>query len=430
VTPHARAVDIDVLAARAAASIDERVLRDTIALLCSRASPSGGERALAEDVAARGRREHPDLEWRVDALDASSANLVALSRAGDAPELTLYGHLDTSLTGDATRDAAVTGETSARPALVIEGDAVRGFGVGVAKGPSAAALVAFHAAASALDEAEVPHRLTLLLAARGTHRAAPAADVQRFGAGVERALAGGWRPAAVLNVKGGPPGPLFGEPACAYLRVRLRRPWSAALARRQAAPDGGLARHVGAIVDAIEAWRERYIAAHPADGELGVEIAIGAIASGSPEKPDLLPGVLDVYVYAVLPVDADPDGVARSLAADVGVAVAALPGPRPSLEVTTYAWAPGGATDPRGPFASLAAAAWSRHTGASAPARAWTGATDGAILLARGIPTVRMGVSVARDEADPRVEIVSFRELVAAARAYADVAVRFFGGAA
>jgi hypothetical protein len=39
-----------------------------------------------------------------------------------------------------------------------------------------------------------------------------------------------------------------------------------------------------------------------------------------------------------------------------------------------------------------------------------------------------MGVNVARDAADPRVEIVSFRELMAAARAYADVAVRFFGG--
>jgi hypothetical protein len=59
----------------------------------------------------------------------------------------------------------------------------------------------------------------------------------------------------------------------------------------------------------------------------------------------------------------------------------------------------------------------------------WTGATNGAILLARGIPVVRMGVSVSRDARDPRIEVVSRRELLEAARAYAETAVRFFGGA-
>ena len=42
---------------------------------------------------------------------------------------------------------------------------LRGFGVGIAKAPSAAAIVSFLSAAAALRELAVPHRLTLLLAA-------------------------------------------------------------------------------------------------------------------------------------------------------------------------------------------------------------------------------------------------------------------------
>jgi hypothetical protein len=60
----------------------------------------------------------------------------------------------------------------------------------------------------------------------------------------------------------------------------------------------------------------------------------------------------------------------------------------------------------------------------------WSGATDGAIFLARGIPTARVGVQVARDASDPRIEIVSLDELTRAARAYAEVAVGFFSGRA
>jgi hypothetical protein len=46
--------------------------------------------------------------------------------------------------------------------------------------------------------------------------------------------------------------------------------------------------------------------------------------------------------------------------------------------------------------------------------------------MAAGIPTARLGPTVARDGADPRVEIVELDELVAATRAYAEIAVRYF----
>lgn len=422
--------DVDAAIARVSSAIDEHAVRHALAVLVSRASPPGEERALAEAVAAWGRSANADLSWQIDALDDRSANLFARSTYGTrAPELVVYGHLDTSLTGDAAHDVGVTGLTTTAPPLRFDPSTrtLRGFGVGVAKAPSAAGLVAFAAAAQALRVQGVPHRLTLLLAAGGTHRAAPGETPARFGRGVEHALASGWRPDAVLNVKAGPAGVLHEEPAAAYLRLRVRRPWSAALARRSVAPDGGLARHTGAVLDAIEDWRADYLADHGARGQLAPEIAIGALRAGSPDKPDLLPGLLEVFVYAMLLPGEDPARVARELEVFAAPRIGRLPG-APSVAVDVYAFAPGGATDPAGPIVRLATDAWARHVGKTAAVRDWSGATDGAIFLARGIPTARAGVKVTRDANDPRIEIVPLDELTSAARAYADVAVRYFAG--
>ena len=421
-------LDVDSALVRVSSEIDEGALRAAIDVLTTQPSPFGGERPLAEAIAAWGRRTHADLTWEVDALDGASANLMARSASGSAaPELALYSHLDTSLTGASDRDVGVTGEVRIAPAPSFDqtSRALRGFGIGVAKAPSAAGIVAFGASARALRALGVAHRLTLLLAAGGTHRAAPSDVPARFGRGVEHALARGWRPDAVLNVKAGPPGVLHEEPAAAYLRVRLRRPWAAALARRAVAPDGGLARNAGAALDAIEEWRAEYLARCGARGQLAPEIAIGAIRGGLPEKPDLLPGLLEIFVYAVLLPGEDPERVARDLGAHIAARAARMPG-SPRVDVSVYASAPGGVVDAGSRIARLATAAWARHVGQTAPVRGWTGATDGAIFLARGIPTARVGVSVSRDEADPRIEIVSLDELVRAARAYAEVALRYF----
>jgi len=431
------APDLDAALARASAAIGEAPLREALSLLMSRPSPPGGERPLAEDVAAWGRRAHPEIAWEVDALDDRSANVVGRSIHGASDrelvgasdrELVLYGHLDTSLTGDVSRDRAITGESDAPAPFRYDpaARAFRGLGVGVAKAPSAGAIVGFTAAAAALRELALPHRLTLLLAAGGTHRAAPRDGTgvpARFGRGVTHALARGWRPSAVLNVKAGPRGVLHEEPAAAYLRVRLRAAWSAALARRTAAPDGGLARHAGAVLDAIESWRDAYLRDHGAAGQLASEIAIGAIRGGAPDKPDLLPGLLEVFVYAVLLPDEDPERVARDLASHLRPRLASIAG-RPSVEVDVYAYGPGGRTDPSSEIVRLARDAWAAQI-PEVPVKGWTGATDGGIFQAAGIPTVRLGVTVSRDAADPRIEIVPLDELLAATRAYAEIALRY-----
>lgn len=256
----------------------------------------------------------------------------------------MYAHLDTSLVGEAIGDFAITGELGPNaPFSFGEDRMLRGFGVGIAKAPSAAAIVSFLSAARALRELAVPHRLTLVLAAGGTHRATPSdapAPAERFGRGVAHALAAGWRPSAVLNVKGGPRGVLHEEPGAAYLRVRLRSRWTAALVRATVAPDGGLVRHAGAVLDAIEMWRSSYLRAHPPVGQLANEIVIGAIRGGTAAKADLIPGLLEVFVYAILLPTEDPAVVARDLEGHLRGRVAELP-ERPTVEVEVYASAPG-----------------------------------------------------------------------------------------
>lgn len=412
-------------------AIDERDLLETLDVLMREPAPPGGERELAEHVAAWGQRGHPDLDWSVRPLDGKSANLVVRAAHGSAGrDLALYAHLDTSLSGDLARDFTITAELGepAPHAFDATTRTIRGFGVGIARAPAAAAILVLAAAARSLRAAGVPHRVELLLAAGGTHRAAPVdapRPAARFGRGVAHALASGWRPAAILNVKGGPPGVLHEEPATAYLRVRLRSRWTAALVRMKVAPEGGLVRHAGAVLDGIESWRETYLAAHPPVGQLASEIVIGAVRGGSPEKADLIPGLLEVFVYAILPPAEDPSRVASELEAYLRPRLRDLPD-GPTVEVEAYASAPGGTTEPSSEIVQLAREAWRTHRQSDPDTvRGWTGATDGGVLMAAGIPTARLGAYVKRDTSDPRVEIVEMDELLASTRAWSEVVTRY-----
>lgn len=423
--------DLQALVARASAPVTERAVIGALDVLMEVPGPPGRERDLADHVASWGRNAHPGLVWETTPIDGSSSNLFARAAHGAAQRnLGLYAHLDTSLTGDLGRDFTITGELAepARYGFDAASRTIRGFGVGIARAPAAAAIVVLAAAGEALRAADVPHRIELLLAAGGTHRAAPSdgpAAPIRFGRGVEHALARGWRPSAVLNVKGGPPGVLSEEPVTAYLRVRVRSRWTAALVRAKVAPEGGLVRHAGAVLDGIESWRTAYLAAHPPTGQLGSEIVIGAVRGGSPEKADLIPGLLEVFVYAILPPAEEPTRVAGELERYLPPRLLELPD-APTVEVEAYASAPGGTTEPSSPIVEVAREAWRIHRSSDPDeVRGWTGATDGGVLMATGIPTVRMGAYVRRDATDPRIEIVAMDELLASARAWTEVVVRY-----
>jgi len=134
-----------------------------------------------------------------------------------------------------------------------------------------------------------------------------------------------------------------------------------------------------------------------------------------------------VFVYAILLPTEDPARVAQDLEAHLrGRVVDAMPD-RPSVEVEVYASAPGGTSDPASEIVRLANDAWRAHVGSDPrTVKGWTGATDGAVFRAAGIPTARIGAAVKRDGKDPRIEIVAMDDLMALARAHVDVVVRYF----
>ncbi|MDG4818879.1 hypothetical protein O7628_25645 [Micromonospora sp. WMMD956] len=416
-------------------AIDEAGVLDALAALGAEPSPYGRERATARRLADWAAARWPELSWRVDPLAATaalpdSANLVGSSALGTAPELLVYSHLDTSLTGGADFDAPITGRDAPAPELRRPDGAdaepvVSGFGLGVARAATAAALVGFAAAAGACRAAGRPHRLTLLLAAAGTHRTDP--DAGPTPGGVAHHLDRHPLPAAAVVAKSGPPGVLTAEPGAMFLRVRLTSRFHPALFRDAAVPPGGLLAHLGRVVAALEAFRAAHLAGRAGrGGQVGAEVGIGAVRAGQPGKPDLLPGRLDFHLYLVTVPGDEPAEIADALAATLTEKLRGTPLGDCGVSVTGWPVHPAAATDPDAPICHWADAAWrAAHGHAPQPIRGWTGSTDGVVLRGRGVPTVRLGPpSLPADPGDPRGDRFAVAELVRFARIYADIALR------
>ena len=339
-------------------------------------------------------------------------------------------HLDTSLSGPPDQDEPVTGRGDDPGGLRADGGHLSGFGLGVARGPAAAAVAGLAAAAGRL--AGRPHRsVQLLLAGSGTHRSAMASPVS-FGsvrpsssAGALAHLATHPRPEAVLVAKCGPPGVLRAEPGACYLRLRVGGRWGAALAPASADPAGGVLWGAGAVLAAVEGWRAGYVAARRgrADG-LGGEVGLGALFGGRPDKPDLLPAGMELRLYVVTVPGDDPHELAAGLATAVqdGLRGTAFTGCR--VEAEAEPLHSGGATAADAPVVLAAHAAWRRvRPVPPAEIRDWTGSTDGVVFRAAGIDTVRVGPTSSTDPDDPRRDRLAVADLTAFAELYAEVAV-------
>ncbi|MFG1779537.1 hypothetical protein ACGFIG_24310 [Micromonospora sp. NPDC049048] len=417
-------------------AIDRDAILDTLAVLAAEPSPYGRERATAERLAAYAAARWPELSWQVEPLPVSdalpdSANLVAGSALGSGPpELLFYSHLDTSLTGAAAFDEPITGRPDPVPALRRPAPAdpeqvVDGFGLGVARAAAAAALVGFTAAAYALRAAGQAHRLTLLLAAAGTHRNHPTGPVP---GGVAHHLDHRPAPAAAVVAKSGPPGILTAEPGAMFLRVRLATRHHPALARDTAAPPGGLILHLGPVLAALEAFRRQHLRERAGrTDQVGAEVGVGSIRAGRPGKPDLLPGQLDLHLYLVTVPGDDPAAITATLRDLLTDALRHTPLGDCRLTVDGWAVHEAAATPDDAPVSRHAHAVWlAVHGAPPAPIQGWTGSTDGVVLRGRGVPTVRLGPApLGGDPRDPRRDRYAVTELLRFARAYAGIAVRY-----
>jgi len=391
-------------------------------------SPAGAEEALAEHLAQHLVERCPGATVRLERFAPGRANLVAEVGTGRGGRLLLYSHLDTSLSGDPVLDRFAAPEDPGT-GLAREGDLLVGRGVAVAKGPAVAALLGFAAAAPLLRDA--PGGATLLLAAGGTHRAAPAS--LRFapgvpaggaGAGVRRFLAGA-RPSAALVAKAGPPAVLHEEPGAAFLVVSLAGPGGLVMSRTAALAHGGVPAALGAAVAGVEAARTRFLARDlPAGSQAGRELGVGAACTGLPYKPDLFGALAELYAYAVLAPGDDAGTLAGEVEAAVREALGRARHAEVSVRVEVLEAAPSQRTDPRARIVRLARAAYEQvRKVPPRPVERWTGSTDGVVLRAAGIETARVGPTPVAHPSG--VEALRLADLVDAARIYATVALAY-----
>lgn len=370
-------------------------LLDVLQVLDATPAPRGHERLAAETLRTFAVSRWPETRWTVQPYGADGANLVA----SHGPGPLLYSHLDTSLDGGPA-DEAVTGRFEPVGALSVSDGTVSGFGLGVARAPAAAALVGFVGASAG----------TLLLAGSGTHRRGSGAT------GLDAYLATNPLPPSAIVAKSGPPGVLWAEPGALYATVVVRGRGGVAMAPDSAQPPGGVAAQAGAVLAAVDGWRRSYLAAHPAGDEIAPAVGIGSVRAGRPDKPDLLPAVVEIGLYVVTVDGVDPSALRDELAARVG-ALPALSGARVSVEVDVVA-APA-RTAPDAPIVRAARAVWAAEIGAEpVPVTGWTGCTDGVVLRGRGVDTVRLGPTVTRSAADPRRDEVDLAVLDSFARSY------------
>jgi len=380
-------------------------LLDLLTELDRTPAPHGRERLAAVRLLAWCEQNVPAVDWRVQEYGEQGANLIG--SFGRAPgHRLLYSHLDTSLDGSSA-DQAVTGRSDPIGPLRIEDDgSIEGFGLGVARGPAAAALLGF-AAAAAPDS-------TLLLAGSGTHRLIPGETT-----GVRAYLDTHPHPEQAVVAKAGPPGVLHSEPGAAYLSIRVTGRSGAVLARRRHRPDGGLLAQAGPVLTAVEHWCNRYVADRPGVGQIGAEAGIGRVNSGLATKPDLIPGILDIGVYLVTLPDED----VPALAADLTRALAAVRPDDCAVAVVADQIHPAATTAPDAPVVRQAQAVRARHLGPHQPITGWTGSTDGVVLRGAGVDTVRLGPTIGQGRHDPRHDRTTLKTLLTWAQIYTELLV-------
>ncbi|MFE7392405.1 hypothetical protein [Streptomyces sp. NPDC057582] len=374
-------------------------LLDVLRLLDTTPAPRGQERTAAHRLRSWCAARWPHIEWQVQEYGREGGSLVAAHGAGPL----LYSHLDTSLNHDGAGIRLITGDAAPVGPLGVAGDVVTGFGLGVARGPVAAALVAFAEAGAG----------RLLLAGSGTHRRAGGIT------GLEAYIDAYPLPRSAIVAKCGPPTLLWHEPGALYLTVRVTGRSGAAMAAESATPPGGVVASAGVILDELARWRTAYLAADPRLGQTGRACGIGAIDSGWPDKPDLLPAQMRIGLYVVAGDQVEPKALAAELADRLRMRCAESVLRNCAVDVEVEPVASAAATPTDAPVVTAAWAAWLDEFGSPPPTvTGWTGSTDGVVLRTCGVETVRLGPQAKPAADDPRCDELSLAQLTAYARIY------------
>jgi acetylornithine deacetylase/succinyl-diaminopimelate desuccinylase-like protein len=310
----------------------------------------------------------------------------------------LYAPIDTLTAGTEAEDLPWIGpelRADMRPQAVVDGPYVTGLGASNPKGHAACVLAAAEAVARTVAAGGLPLRGDLVAAfgAGGmptNARPVPGRTRTGTGHGVGASFLleqGVWTDAAVIAKPGWAASAaevglvwfdVWVSGTHTYVGSRHRLPYVNAIAQ------------AATVVAELEAWFERYAAAH-ADARVAPQGVVSSIEGGWPRLAAATPGRVRLRCDVRLAPGRSPASLVREFTAAVAAIIDRHPGLAATVEpVLTI---PGSATPEDAWVVRSTVAAWEAAEGRPHQAPAgMSGATDANILRNRGIPTVRIGM--------------------------------------
>lgn len=381
---------------RALAQVDDGALLRLAMRMIEIPSPTGGEgplaRFLEEELRGRG------FATTVQEITEQRGNTIARLRGdGTGADLMLYGHLDTTFTGDAREDYACVGPVDRpdlRPQPTLRDGLLTGLGISNPKGGAACAI----AAADAVRRGGVPLRGDVVIAlvvggihkrpTVGLHRDFRGPAYQGFGIGCEYMLKHGVRADLAISTKPGY-AVVWEEPGQCWFTIRVKGSLCYSGMRQFQGTRNPLV-DAARLVEALEAWFPEYTTRHTR-GQLAPQGAVGAIEGGWPFKPEFIPGICHVYVDLRTNPHQSMLSVKREL--DAFMAGFRRAHPEMDLDWEMTLSVPGSRTDPQSWIIQSCLRAWEAVEGRPHTfVRAQSGTTDGNVLRNAGIPTARFGL--------------------------------------
>lgn len=380
----------------ALAAVDDQALVALAMAMVDIPSPTGDEGSLARFLESHLRE--CGFATTYQAIDEHRGNAIARLRGdGTGPDLLLYGHLDTTFTGDPREDYPVIGardRPDLRPRAALAGGLLTGLGITNPKGGDACAVMA----ADAVRRAGVPLKGDLILGlvsggihkrpTEGVHRDYRGRAYQGFGIGCEYMLKHGVRADLAISTKPGY-AVVWEEPGQCWFTVEVKGLFCYS-GTRHVAPCRSPIADAARVIDALEAWFPDYTRRHTL-GQLAPQAAIGAIEGGWPFKPEFIPGICRLYVD----LRTNARQTLLAVKREVDEALTAIRRAHPDLDLD---WemtlsVPGSRTDPRSWIIQSCLRAWEAvEQRPHAFVREQSGTTDGNVLRNAGIPTARLGL--------------------------------------
>ena len=383
--------------AAALAAIDERDVVNLAAHIVEIPSPTGSEAPLARWLVEELKRRGIYAEYQP--ISDTRGNCIGRVRgSGKGADVLVYGHLDTTFTGDEDDDRPVLGgkpRPDLQPKFIRRDDGlITGLGLSNPKGGVACAV----AAADAIVRARVPllGDIILGMVVGGIHkrpivalnRRYEGALYQGYGIGCEYMLKHGVTADFCISTKPGY-GVVYEEPGQAWFMIEVQgRLCYAGL--RHVSPNRNPLVDAARLVIAIEEWIPEYSRQHEY-GAILPQGAVGAVEGGWPHKPEFIPDIARIYVSLNSNSKTTPLQTRRIFGDFLERYRAAHPDVQFSWEMLQLQ--PGSRTDPESWIVQCCYRAWEAVEGRKPEeVKRFSGTTDGNILRLWGIPTVRLGL--------------------------------------